>query len=188
METILSILGFTTLESTLWNLGSYVAVVGLIIALFIEKNDRLRISLFFMFGGVVLGFYAAFFLHDVLFTTLQVIVGGSALFRLLKFEPRTARTSLGLLTVGAIIFLALSGNLNNVLNIVGTLGFLSIAAGIILLPWYVAFPIMAAGGGFLVGYAWETAAWVFFILNIAFVFSNIIQWYRLKPRSQNLGS
>jgi len=177
VETVFSVLGFTTLEGVIWNSVAYAAVLAIIAALFLEKYDTLRYTIFAI-SGVVLVAYSHFSLHDVLFTILQTVITISALFQLLKFKPWSARVSLGLLTFIAIILLVFNGNLNSTLSAVGAVGFIGIAAGVVLLPLRAAFIVMAVGGAFLIGYAWETAAWVFFILNIVFVIANLIQWGR----------
>ncbi|MBI2109272.1 MAG: hypothetical protein HYT93_03805 [Parcubacteria group bacterium] len=185
MEAVLALLGFTTTAGIVWNSIAYAAAVGSIAGLFIkERNKHIRYTLFTV-CGVALAAYSHLFLHSLLFSTLQVVVTCSALFQLCKFEPWRARVSLTLLTGIALIILILSGNLNDVWGVIGTVGLVGIAVGLVLFPLTVAYLLLAAGALFLVGYALETAAWVFFALNIVFALSSIIQWYLLYKEGKS---
>ncbi|TSC64853.1 MAG: hypothetical protein G01um101491_136, partial [Parcubacteria group bacterium Gr01-1014_91] len=84
------------------------------------------------------------------------------------------------LTIIALIFLVLGGALQSVAMTVGIGGLLGIAFGIVLLPRGNAFVLMTLGGVLLVGYALVVGAWVFFWLNIFFVFANIKEFFTAR--------
>ena len=176
METILTFLGFTTLESTVWNVIAYGFVVLLIVATLREKH---RYE-FFAAGATALAVYSGLFLHNTLFTTLQIVVMISALLQVYKVSPKKSRVTLSLLTLCALIFLFLSGNLETRLDILGALGLSGIAFGIVMLPRQSAFIVMALGGGFLTWYAFVIPVWAFFILNMFYTGANILQWNALR--------
>lgn len=178
MEAVLNFLGFTTPEGIVWNSLAYGAILAIIYAVLHEKG-RYWV---FAVAGATLAFYSHFFLQSILFTTLQIVVTISALLQALKVSVFSQKVSLTLLTLGALLFLFIEGYLSTILNILGALGFLGVALGIIMLPRLSAFPLMALGGLMLVLYAFATNAWAFFILNIFYTAANIWQWITIKDK------
>lgn len=176
METVLALFGFTTLESTLWNLAAYVAFISIIIGVCYERGRTVLITL----GALVLALYAGFFLKDPVFAALQTLITVSGVMQLRQVERRTSIIILLFLTICAVSLLAFGGVLQDNTTLVGVGGLLAIAFGIILLPQFTAFLVMAIGGILLADYAWAVGAWVFFWLNIFFALANIKELFTVR--------
>lgn len=175
MDTLLSFLGFTTGEGIFWNLLAYSAAIGIIVGMLWEKP---RFMLFAL-GGFTLAPYSFFFLNDILFSAVQGVVPVAAVLQLYKVKERHAREILVALTILTLTVLFYSGFLNTMLGFIGVLGFISIAFGIILLPKLSGYAVQAGGGLLLMLYAYETNAWVFFVLNVVYVAASALKWFML---------
>lgn len=179
MQTITEFLGFTTLAGSIWNAISYAAFIGIIIGISWERGR----NALFTFGASALALYAGFFLHDILFTTLQILITISALMQWTKVSGYFAGIAMTVLTVAAYLFLISRGAIADIWSLAGSLGLLGIAFGILVLNSNsgrkrYGFLIMAAGGTLLVLYALHVKAWVFFFLNIFFAIANIRGWLK----------
>lgn len=169
IETALTTLGFTTWESGLWNGAAYITILIIILAVYLER----WINQVVFVGGIFLGIYAWFFLHDPLFTTLQGVIAFSALLQLLSV-PRYQ--SIGLLTITtmtAYVILLSQGVISDPVSVMGSIGLLGIAFGLIFIPSALGFAVLATGSVLLSGYSWFTEVWAFLFLNIFFAVVNI---------------
>ena len=175
MQTLIEILGFTTLENGIWNTVSYLAFTSIIIGVFWERGRNILITI----GAGALALYAGIFLHNYLFTALQVLIIVSGVLQWLKVSQRPAMITVTFLTIATYVFLAFNGIISNTWAFTGSLGLLGIAFGLIILPKHYGFIIMAIGGVFLVLYAFNVQAWVFFLLNIFFAGANIYTWRKV---------
>ncbi len=172
METVLAFLGFTMFTGGVWNAIAYSAACAAIYATVYERG---RYPVFAV-AGFTLALYSYFFLHNTLFTTLQLALTVSALFQVCNIKPRTAKVLFGVVVAVALAFLFMGENITTLLDVFGILGLLGIAAGIISLPKPGAFFTMALSGGVLVVYAFLTGAWVFVALNFFFALANLWKW------------
>jgi len=179
METLLSFLGFSTIANSLWNTASYVAFIAIIIGVF---SDRCR-NMLITSGAIVLAVYAEVFLKNSLFATLQVLVVVSGILQWTKLSRHYAVTTMATLTVVAYVFLYLNGAIADGYALVGSLGLLGIAFGLVALPKRYGFLFMATGGVLLIIYAFHVTAWVFFFLNIFFTIANIHTWRKIRNGS-----
>ena len=175
MQTLIEIFGFTTLENSVWNATAYLAFINIIVGVFWERGRNTLITI----GAGTLSLYAGVFLHNYLFTALQVLIVISGILQWIKISQRPAMITMTLLTVATYIFLATNGIINDIWAFTGSLGLLGIAFGLIILPKHYGFIIMAMGGVFLVLYAFNVQAWVFFLLNIFFAIANIYTWRKV---------
>ena len=169
MMSVSAMLGFTTLQSTLWNLAAYAAFVGIIVGVLYERARNILLTV----GGGMLACYSAFFLKNTLFPPLQIIVTVSGALQLYRVDRRKTIVTMSALTFATLVVLTFIGALQNAILVVGIGGLLGIALGIMLLPRRSAFALMTTGGILLVAYAWSSGAWVFFWLNIFFALANI---------------
>ena len=166
---MLEFLGFVSLESTLWNVVGYGAFIGIIVGVL---SEGLRKPLF-VIGPILLALYAGLFLHDPLFTSLQILITVSGVLQLANVPRRTSMVVMVIATIVAYLFLIFGGILVDVWAVIGSLGLLGIAFVIIRLPKPDVFLLMAAGGALLVIYGFVVEAWVFFFLNIFFAIANV---------------
>lgn len=180
MESALEFLGFTDPWSTLWNLVAYGFVALLIFATLREKYRYEFLGI----GAMMLASYSYVFLHNTLFTTLQIVIMISALLQSYSVSPNNQKITLSLITVCAVLFLLLSGNLKTYLDTLGLFGLWGIAFGIIMLPRLGAFLVMAVGGFALVLYALALSIWPFLVLNVFYTLANVWQWSTLKERER----
>lgn len=176
MQTLIQFLGFTTLASSIWNVVAYIAFIGIIIGVSLEKYRNWFITI----GALVLVFYAGIFLHDPLFTILQSMIVFSGFLELTKTPKRLATKSLILAVLLLYAILLKNGVIADMWSFIGSLGLLGIAFGLIILPKRFGFLVMAMGGAFLTIYAYTVSAWVFFLLNIFFARANVKKWYKNK--------
>ena len=172
MQILAEFLGFTSLESSLWNTASYLAFIIIIIGVFWQRGRNWLITL----GAAALGVYAMVFLRNTVLATLQIVIVFSGILQLSKTPRRPAMFAMVLFTMEAYIFLILMKSITNLWSFIGSLGLLGIAFGLIILPKRYGFLIMAAGGLLLVAYSFVISAWVFFFLNIFFFVANIHTW------------
>lgn len=168
MTELLSALGFTTLESIIWNLAAYAAFVVIIVGVL---HERLR-NILLTVGGAVLALYSGVFLKDALFATLQTLLTISGVMQLAHIKRGTSIATMLALTTVALVLLVLIEVLQNENAFAGVGGLLGITFGIVLLPRPSAFALMTLGGILLIVYAWTAGLWVFFFLNIFFVLAN----------------
>jgi len=172
----LEILGFTTVVSSVWNAVSYVAFVIIIVGVYNNRHRNTIIT----FGATILTLYAIFFLKSPLFSALQILIVVSGILQWAQINKHVAVVVMLVLTSVAYAFLYLSGEMTDGWALIGSFGLLGIAFGLITLPKSIGFLIMVAGGALLTIYAFHVAAWVFFFLNIFFVFANIQTWKNSK--------
>ncbi len=172
MQALAGFFGFTTLAGVIWNSVAYLAFILIIIGVF---SDRYR-NILMTFGAAVLALYAAIFLHNPLFAALQTLIVVSGFLQLAKVSKRTAMATMVIFTAVAYLFLALNGSIANIWALLGSLGLLGIAFGLVALPQHNGFLLMATGGVLLIVYAFTVAAWVFFLLNVFFTVANIRVW------------
>lgn len=169
MEALLAMFGFTTPVSTLWNLAAYGGFICIIVGVLYERMRNILI----VFGSAVLAFYSALFLKDAVFAALQTLIAVSGVMQIFHCKRKTSTMTMVVLTVVALSLLIFGGALQSIATIVGVLGLLGIAFGIVFLPRRSAFVLMTIGGILLTAYAWTFGAWVFFWLNIFFALANI---------------
>lgn len=174
MQTLLEFFGFTTLYGIAWNIIGYLAFIGIIIGVFSERYRNTLITL----GAGALAIYSGIFLHNPLFTALQTLIVISGLLQWTKISKQLTVAAMIILTVSAYLFLAWNGTIVDVWSLIGSFGLLGIAFGLITLPRRLGFIFMAIGGALLVVYGFVVEAWVFFFLNIFFVFANIRTWLK----------
>lgn len=169
-------LGFTNLESTLWNLAAYIAFAAVITGVLYER----WINVLYLPAAVALGLYAGMFIGNPVFAALQSVIGVSAFAGLTKFSKKTSNWIVGLAAAGACIYLLQTGALADYWAVLGSLGLLGIAFGLVVLPHRKGFLLMVLAGIFLTGYAYESKAWVFFFLNAFFVVVSFYKWREIK--------
>lgn len=169
MEALFTVLGFTTLESTLWNLAAYVAFVGIIVGVLYEPLRNHLITA----GAAILAAYSALFLHNPMFAALQTIIAVSGAMQLWRVPSWHATNTILTLTVIAVSVLVFGCASHGNQTMLGVIGLVGIAFGLVLAPRRSGFGLMAAGGVLLVAYAWIVGAWVFFWLNIFFALANV---------------
>ena len=175
-QTLIEFFGCTTLAGGIWNISAYLAFIGIIIGVFSERYRNLLFTL----GPAVLALYAYAFLHNPLFTALQVIIVVSGILQWLKIAKHTAITVIFSATIAAYIFLASINAITDVWGLIGSFGLLGIALGLAVLPWRPGFLVMAGGGALLAVYGFMVSAWVFFFLNIFFAVANILTWRKQR--------
>ncbi len=173
MSGLLTVLGFTTLESTLWNLASYIAFIGIIVGVLYERWRNILLTV----GGATLACYSEFFFKDIVFTALQALLTVSGVMQLARVKHRVSIATMLALTVVVLSLLLLGGALQSMNTVVGVGGLLGITFGIVLLPRRNAFVLMTLGGVLLIAYAWVVGAWVFFWLNIFFALANMKSFF-----------
>jgi len=164
----------------IWDAVSYLAFIAIIIGVFSERYRNVLITL----GAAVLAMYAWFFLENLLFTILQLLIVVSGVMQLVRLSGRIAVTSMVILTSVAYMHLYISGAITDVWALIGSFGLLGIALGLVILPKHYGFLFMAAGGMLLILYAFDVEAWVFFFLNIFFVVANLRTWLATIPPSK----
>jgi len=170
MKEFLSILGFTDLTSICWNTLAYIGMILIIVAVI---SPRLQ-KHFFVWGPLVLLFYAGLYLHNYILAGLQLTItvsGALNLFNIKKWSPHVV------VALAALIYatLLITGQISGLWPIVGSLGLLGIALGLTQLPKKKGFAIMSLGGLLIVVYAFVLQIWVFFVLNIIFFAANILK-------------
>ena len=163
----------------MWNVVSYAAFIAIIIGVFSETYRNTLITL----GAAVLAVYAGIFLKNPLFATLQALIVVSGFLQWAKLRRYYAMIAMAALTVVAYSFLYLSGAIADGYALVGSLGLLGIAFGLVTLPNRSGFLLMAFGGILLVIYAFHVGAWVFFFLNIFFTIANLHTWVKTNSVS-----
>lgn len=174
MQSLIEFFGFTSPNSTFWNLSAYLAFIVIIIGVLAEKYRNILITC----GAGVLALYAGIFLHDPLFTVLQTLIVLSGVLLSIKKLPKdTAVAIMIFFTAAAYLLLLAGGAITNVLALIGSIGLLGIAFGLTTLPKRCGFLLMALGGILLIIYAAYISAWVFFFLNIFFTLANIKKLY-----------
>lgn len=172
MGLLAEFLGFTSLNSSLWNVISYLAFIMIIVGVFYERYRNWLITM----GAIALAIYAAAFLQNTLLTTLQIVITISGVLQLCQVSRNSAmRTMIGC-TIAAYLFLIFKNAVADIWSFIGSLGLLGIAFGLTILPKRCGFLIMATGGLLLVAYSFVIGAWVFFFLNIFFFIANIRAW------------
>ncbi len=176
MLSLFTVFGFTTLESTLWNLVAYAAFISIIVGVLYERFGTMLITI----GAAVLALYSAFFLKDAVFAVLQTIITVSGVMRLRRIENTVTAVTIAGLAILALPALVLYGTLQGAAAIAGAGGLLCIAFGIVLLPRSGAYLLMTVGGILLIAYAWNAGAWVFFWLNIFFALANIKEYFAAR--------
>lgn len=169
IEMALTTLGFTTWESGLWNGAAYITILIIIRAVYLER----WINQVVFVGGIFLGIYAWFFLHDPLFTTLQGVIAFSALLQLLSVSKHLSIGLLTIITGTAYAILLSQGVISDQVSVLGSIGLLGIAFGLIFIPSRLGFAILATGSVLLSAYSWFTEAWAFLFLNVFFAIVNI---------------
>ena len=174
MQTLAEFFGFTNLAGSIWNSIAYLAFILIIIGV---SSDRYR-NVLITSGAAALALYAIIFLHNPLFAALQALITVSGSLQLAGISKRTAMTVMMVLTAAAYLFLILGGSITNIWALLGSLGLLCIAFGLVVLPKRCGFLLMAAGGILLIIYAFTVTAWVFFFLNIFFTIANIRTWQK----------
>lgn len=183
MQELVNFLGFTSLESTIWNIIGYGAFMAIIVGVLYEKYRKPL----FVIGPLLLIPYAGIFLKDPVFTNLQILITVAGILQLLNQPQRFSMKAMILLTIAAFASLVFNGSLVDVWALVGSLGLLGIAFGSIRLPKHDAFALMTIGGLLLIVYSYVTQVWIFFFLNIFFVVANIKNLYiffESKPHFQ----
>ncbi|HEY4497283.1 MAG TPA: hypothetical protein VJC20_00795 [Candidatus Paceibacterota bacterium] len=173
---IFDLLGFTTVENSIWNAISYGAFVAIIIGVFSERFRNILITL----GAVVLAIYAEVFLKNPLFATLQTLIVVSGLLQIANLRRHFVVIAMMALTIVAYLFLFLSGVIADGWVLAGSFGLLGIAFGLVTLPNRFGFLLMASGGVLLIIYAFRVGAWVFFLLNIFFIIANLYTWQKTR--------
>jgi len=176
MHNILNFLGFTSTHNAIWNSVGYIAFVIIIVGVFSERYRNLFITT----GAFVLAVYAKVFLHNALFTVLQSLIVVSGILNWTKIQKKFSVGIMLCITVVAYIFLIVGNHITNVWALIGSVGLLGIAFGLIILPKSLGFIFMAVAGALLVIYAFAVEAWVFFLLNIFFAFANIQTLFKVR--------
>lgn len=171
MGDFLNILGFTDTVSILWNLLAYTGMILIIVAVVSAKWR----NQFFVWGPLVLLFYAWFYLHNPIFTGLQFIIATSGALNLRNIKKPAPFI---VITLSAIVFgvLLITGQLSGSWSWFGALGLWGIALGLTQLPLRRGFAIMALGGFLIAIYAFALQIWVFFVLNVIFFVANILEF------------
>ncbi len=177
---MLELLGFTSPISTAWNGLAYAAFILIIIGV---ASDRYRDG-FTMLGAFVLAIYAKLFLHNDVFALLQVLVCMWSGSQMLGFSREKSVPAMLMFTALTCAGLSVSGSITDTWTWIGSLGLLLIIIGLMALPWQSAFLMLAAGGVFLVIYAYSAGAWVFFFLNAAYVFVSAATWIRIDRENE----
>lgn len=174
MEVLAEFLGFTSLNSGLWNAASYLAFIAIIIGVFWEKYRNWLIT----GGAIVLAIYAAAFLKSTLLTTLQIVIIISGILQLLRISKNLMTPAMIGVTIAAYYHLVSKNAIADIWSFIGSLGLLGTAFGLTILPKRCGFLVMAAGGTLLIVYSFVIGAWVFFFLNIFFFIANLHTWRR----------
>ncbi len=166
---MLEILGFTTLESTLWNSVAYVSLIAIVFGI---TYERFRAPIL-VFAPFMLALYSGFFLKDQLFTIAQLLITVSGLLGMFRVgRPASAITILCLVALTSVSLLIL-GVFEDKMAIVGYYGLLGIVFGIMFLPEARGFLILTVGTLLLIAYSYSVGAWVFFTLNFILLFANM---------------
>jgi len=171
METFASeVLGITTLADWIWNVIAWTASLSVIVvAAWFKEYFNQVVTV----AGSALGLYAAFFLHDPLFTTIQIIVATTAIMLWINAARSATTKTLIALTAAAYTLLWAMDLISNTTAFVGSLGLVALAAGLIFLPSFIGWAIMTGACVILSYYSFEVSAWVFLFLNVALGIVNI---------------
>jgi len=175
MEKLLSLLGFTDLFSTAWNLFAYIGMTAITIAVI---SVRWR-NQFFFWGPLMLMLYALFYLNDPILVGLQIIVTVSGFLNLADVKKRAPQAVITL-TIVVYAGLLVTGQISGIWQWVGSFGLLGIALGLTQLPHRQGFAIMSIGGLLVVIYALALQIWVFLVLNAIFFVANVIELRKLE--------
>lgn len=180
IEAMIEVFGFTTVENTIWKSISYVGFVVILVGIIYERYQK---PLFF-WGPLLLAVYAGFFLHDPLIAVCQALITLAGFMRLVNITQRTLVVTMVSTSIVATSILAGLGSISTVTDVLGLIGLLGIVAGFVLLPRACAFLAMFFAAMFLVVYAYNVGAWVFFWLNIAFVFANVHTYRKVRDEEK----
>lgn len=170
-------LGFTTTAGILWNSFAYLAFAGIIYGVLWAKHYQAELL---TICPAILGVYAGVFLHNWLLTALQAVVTTSGILLWSLTEKKKANGIL--LSVGflAQAVLILTDQLKSPWDWVGMFGLALVALGLVNLPFARAYWIMNAGAVLLVVYGYHAKTWVWFLLNIFFVFANFYSLIQIR--------
>ena len=171
MQEIFSLLGFTDLLSTAWNLLAYAGMILITVAVISTKWR----NQFFFWGPLILLLYALFYLNDPILTGLQIIVTVSGLLNLTDIKKRAPQTVIALTIVVYAALLA-TRQISGIWQWIGSFGLLGIALGLTQLPRRQGFAIMSIGGLLVVIYALAFRIWVFSVLNAIFFLANVVEF------------
>jgi len=163
------ILGFTTIEGTIWNSVAYVSLIAI---MFGVAYERFRAQIF-VFAPLSLLFYSGFFLGDPLFTVGQSLITTSGVLGLCRVRPFAGMVTMVCLLAIASVSLLLMGVFESTMAILGFYGLMGIVFGILLIPAPKAFLLLSVGTMLLITYAFSVGAWVFFTINFVMLIVNM---------------
>lgn len=166
------LLVFASFRSGAWNMLSYAALIAIIVGIASERNRAMLYTL----GSAALAAYAAVFLHSIFWAVLNALVIVSGILQWIKAGRRITMAIMTILAILAYGFIWHVGAIADVWALFGSFGLLGLAFGLAVLPNRYGFLIMAAGGLLLIIYAFITAVWIIFVLNIIFVIVDIFTW------------
>ncbi|MDD3101869.1 MAG: hypothetical protein PHE59_01880 [Patescibacteria group bacterium] len=175
MNTILTLLGFTGLVSTIWNILAYFGMAMIIIGVVSAKFR----NHFFVWGAIILCLYAWFFLHNSLLVGLEFVVAISGALNLFGVK-RGNLFIVGLTTVIVYTILLLTHSINGIWYWVGSFGLLGCGLGLTQMPKKIGFVIMAIGGFLIIVYSGFLSIWIWFVLNIIFFIASLIEIKKFK--------
>ena len=173
MKEFLDVLGFTDAAGICWNIAAYIGMIMIIMAVISTKLQKH----FFVWGPLILLFYAGLYLHNYILAGLQLTItvsGALNLFNVKKWSPHIV-IALAVLVYAALL---ITGQISGLWPIIGSFGLLGIALGLTQLPKKKGFAIMALGGLLIVIYAFALQIWVFLILNIVFFAANLLKLFK----------
>lgn len=179
MKEVAEFFGFVSVGSTIWNVLGYFALIYLIAGVICEKYRKTA----FISAAFWLGAYAFVFVQDILIASFELLFAGTAVMQYEWKISRRAQNVLilvwGAVTFYLLFFSGLNGSFKGGLFTLGiwkgmgSAGFLLLVVGLVILPRYFGFLVMAVGGVLITSYAFVNQVWVFFILNIVFVAANV---------------
>ena len=179
---MLEILGFTTMESTIWNTGAYASLIAIMFGI---TYERFRKQIF-VIAPFILMLYSGFFLEDRLLAVSQLLITVSGLLGMFSVNYRTRTlVMLCLVPIASTVLLAM-GVLNSMVATVGFFGLLGIVFGVLLIPKPKAFLLLVAGTVLLLFYSFSVSAWVFFVLNIFLLFANTAGYVKASQQEASV--
>ncbi|MBI2624870.1 MAG: hypothetical protein HYW70_00830 [Candidatus Nealsonbacteria bacterium] len=180
MKEIIDILWFTDPAAIVWNVFAYLGMV-LIITGIVSSRFRNR---FFFLGPFILFLYALLYLKDPILTGLQLLISLSGGLNLFNVRKKLFLPVLHVSTVAVYGILLFAGQISGAWQLIGSLGLLGIAFSYTQLPNKRGFLFMGFSGLLIVAYSFVSQVWIWFVLNIVFFFTSIIEFKRKDAKNE----
>lgn len=169
MEKIIGLLGFSEPAGIFWNILVYVGIVLLIIAVMSARRRKE----FFILGPLMLLFYSFFYLHNLLFAGLHIIVVASGILNFRNVK-NTVPVILGLsFFIPAALFFG--GTISGLWCWFGIFGLVGINFGLTQLPRRRGFAILAGASLLMFVYSFSLQIWIFAVFNIILFFMSLFK-------------